>query len=260
MIGRGWTQPGGRPHAETEALAARRARRRAARRSMRRSSPARITARRRPAPTPSSRPALRGWCRRSRIPIRKSRGRDMRRLRAAGIAVDIGVEAKEARARPCRAYPPHPRWPPACHAQARGLGRRQSRARRAAAGRDHRRDAANAHVHLMRAMHDAILIGIGTALSDDPVLTCRLAGHGRSARRSAWCSTAICGFRSQFASGDDRARDPGLGRRRAGCAAPRMKQALRDAGVEIIRARQRRGRPRSCRGVAAAWRTRASRG
>ncbi|MBO0717614.1 MAG: RibD family protein, partial [Rhizobiales bacterium] len=31
-------------------------------------------------------------------------------------------------------------------------------------------------VHLMRARSDAIMIGIGTALADDPVLTCRLPG------------------------------------------------------------------------------------
>jgi diaminohydroxyphosphoribosylaminopyrimidine deaminase/5-amino-6-(5-phosphoribosylamino)uracil reductase len=31
-------------------------------------------------------------------------------------------------------------------------------------------------VHLMRAQSDAIMIGIGTALSDDPQLTCRLPG------------------------------------------------------------------------------------
>ncbi len=36
--------------------------------------------------------------------------------------------------------------------------------------------SANARVHMWRAQHDAIMIGIGTALSDDPMLNVRLPG------------------------------------------------------------------------------------
>jgi diaminohydroxyphosphoribosylaminopyrimidine deaminase / 5-amino-6-(5-phosphoribosylamino)uracil reductase len=102
-------------------------------------------------------------------------GQGHARLRAAGIAVDIGVGAVEARRdhaghiRRMRDGRPHVMLKLAVSAdgKAGAAGRRPV----AITG-----EAVRERVHLMRAESDAIMIGIGTALADDPMLNCRLPG------------------------------------------------------------------------------------
>ena len=174
IVGRGWTQPGGRPHAEVEAL----------RRAGERARGATLYVTLEPCAhhgrTPPCADAIivAGITRVvSSIvdPNPLVAGQGHARLRAAGVAVDIGQGAAEA----CRAHAGHIRRVQAGrpHVQLKlavstdgkiGLpGRRPVAITGEAAGR---------RVHLMRAQADAIMIGIGTALSDDPELTCRLPG------------------------------------------------------------------------------------
>ena len=102
-------------------------------------------------------------------------GQGHAKLRNAGIAVDIGLGAAEAahdhagHFRRIRERRPHVILKLAV----------SSDDKIAAAG--HRPvaisgEAAKARMHLLRAQCDAILVGIGTVLSDDPLLTCRLPG------------------------------------------------------------------------------------
>ena len=95
-------------------------------------------------------------------------------------------------------------------------------------------EAANARVHLLRAMHDAILIGIGTALSDDPLLTCRLPGmEKRSPVRVVLDRDLRLPAGSRLAH--DGARNAGLGHCRR-----RMRRARRESALQR---RRRRGPP-----------------
>jgi diaminohydroxyphosphoribosylaminopyrimidine deaminase/5-amino-6-(5-phosphoribosylamino)uracil reductase len=174
IVGRGWTQPGGRPHAETEALA------RAG--AAARSATLYVTL------EPCSHAGKTPPCADAIVAAGVARvvsalvdpnpmvaGAGHWRLAQEGIVVEVGVGADEAR-----------------HAHCGHIRRMQD-------GRPHvvlklavsadekvalpdRRPAkitgprARNRVHLMRAMHDAVLTGIGTVLTDDPLLTCRLPG------------------------------------------------------------------------------------
>ena len=174
IIGRGWTQPGGRPHAETEAL------RRAG--AAARGATLYVTL------EPCSHHGQTPPCVDAIIDAGIARvvsamedpnplvaGRGHGRLRAEGIAVEVGVGAEEARRahaghiRRVRDGRPHVLLKLAVSSDGKvGLAGRRPVAITGEAARD--------VVHLLRAQHDAILIGIGTALADDPELTCRLPG------------------------------------------------------------------------------------
>jgi diaminohydroxyphosphoribosylaminopyrimidine deaminase/5-amino-6-(5-phosphoribosylamino)uracil reductase len=174
IVGRGWTQPGGRPHAEPEALA--------------RAGDAARGATLYVTLEPCSHFGKSPPCADAVIaagiarvvcaiedPNPEVAGQGHARLRAAGIIVDIGPGAAEAARdhaghfRRVRDRRPHVILKLAVSADDRI----------AAAG--HRPvaitgEAARARVHLLRAQCDAILVGIGTVLADDPLLTCRLPG------------------------------------------------------------------------------------
>ncbi|TCT03485.1 diaminohydroxyphosphoribosylaminopyrimidine deaminase/5-amino-6-(5-phosphoribosylamino)uracil reductase [Aquabacter spiritensis] len=113
-------------------------------------------------------------------PDHRVRGRGVARLRAAGIWVTVGVGAEQARVdhaghiRRVTAARPHVLLKMAVSAD--GKAGRSGPAPAAITG-----EAARKRVHLMRAQADAILVGIGTALADDPMLNVRLPGlEGRS--------------------------------------------------------------------------------
>lgn len=174
IVGRGWTQDGGRPHAEVEAL--------------RRAGDAARGATLYVTLEPCSHHGRSPPCADAVIAAGVMRvvsaiedpnplvgGQGHARLRAAGIAVDVGLCAEEA-ARDhaghllrVREQRPHVVLKLAVSADDKI----------AAAGRKPvaiTGEAARARVHLLRAQSDAILVGIGTVLADDPELTCRLPG------------------------------------------------------------------------------------
>ena len=51
--------------------------------------------------------------------------------------------------------------------------------------------ASNGVVHVLRAMHDAIMVGVGTVLADDPLMTVRLPGIGAKPLRIV-LDAALC--------------------------------------------------------------------
>lgn len=174
VIARGWTQPGGRPHAEKEAL--RRAGARARGMTMYVTlEPCAHTGR---VPTCSDAMIGAGLARvvcAIPDPNPVVSGRGFAQLRAAGIEIDVGHFAEEAR------------WVTLGHILRQTQERPFVQLKMAldARGRIAAGDgapvwvtgqAARAYGHLLRARADAIMVGAGTVIADDPELTCRLPG------------------------------------------------------------------------------------
>jgi diaminohydroxyphosphoribosylaminopyrimidine deaminase / 5-amino-6-(5-phosphoribosylamino)uracil reductase len=174
IVGRGWTQPGGRPHAEPDALG----------RAGEAARGATLYVTLEPcshfgkSPPCADAIIAAGIARAvSAIedPNPEVAGQGHARLRAAGISVDIGLGAAEAahdhagHFRRVRDKRPHVILKLAVSSDDK-IG---ASGRKAVAISG---EAAKARVHLLRAQSDAILVGIGTVQADDPLLTCRLPG------------------------------------------------------------------------------------
>jgi len=174
VVGRGWTQPGGRPHGETEALA------RAGEAARGATAYVSLEPCNHHGKTPPCSEALiaAGVARvvvACEDPDPRVAGGGVRRLREAGIAVDTGVCAEEAyelnRGFFTRILHDRPLFTLKLATTLDGRIATHGGESKWITG-----DTARAWGHGLRASHDAIMVGIRTALADDPELTCRLAG------------------------------------------------------------------------------------
>ena len=174
IVGRGWTQPGGRPHAEPVALAQAGEAARGATLYVT-LEPCSHVGKSPPCADAIIAAGIKRVVSAIEDPNPEVAGQGHAKLRNAGIAVDVGLEAEEA----ARAHAGHFR---------RVRGGRPHVILKLAVSTDDKiaasghkpvaisGEVAKAHMHLLRAQCDAILVGIGTVLSDDPLLTCRLPG------------------------------------------------------------------------------------
>jgi len=174
ILARGWTQQGGRPHAEVEAL--RRAKKAAEGATMYVTlEPCSHLGKTPPCADAIVRAGIARVVSALEDPNPEVSGQGHERLRTKGVAVDIGLGAKEARRTHAGHITriaqgrPHVMLKLAISADGKAglVGRKQV----LITG-----ESARERVFQMRAASDAILVGIGTVLSDDPQLTCRLPG------------------------------------------------------------------------------------
>ena len=178
IVGRGWTQSGGRPHAEVEALCHAK---KAAQNTLIGATmyvtlePCAHQGKTPPCTDAIIKAGIARVVSALEDPNPDVAGKGHERLREKGIKVDIGLGADSA----ARVHAghimrvtnnrPYVLLKLAVSADGKtGLAGRKPAAITA--------EAARVRVYQMRAASDAILVGIGTVLSDNPQLTCRLPG------------------------------------------------------------------------------------
>ena len=174
VVGRGWTQPGGRPHGETEALgrAGEAARGATAYVSL---EPCCHWGRTPPCTDALIAAGIRRVVVALEDPDPRVAGAGLRQLHAAGLEVETGLcEAEAAEINAgffCRLRNRRPLVT---------LKLATSLDGRIATGSGESQwitgPPARERAHALRAAHDAIMVGTGTVLADDPQLTCRLPG------------------------------------------------------------------------------------
>ncbi len=174
VVGRGWTQPGGRPHAETLALA--------------QAGPAARGATAFVTLEPCSHHGVTPPCADALVaagigrvvaamvdPDPRVAGRGLARLRAAGVTVDVGTGGAAACADHAGFLARVTRGRPLLTLKL-ALSLDGRIAARTGASRWITGPAARRAVHAMRLRQDAVLVGGGTARADDPMLTVRDMG------------------------------------------------------------------------------------
>lgn len=179
VVGRGWTQPGGRPHAETEAL------RRAGAQAQGATAYVTLEPCAHHGQTPPCAEALvEAGVKRVVVattdPDPRVAGQGIAILEKAGVAVSQGVCKAQADAINAGFFHKITQQRPLFTMKlATSLDSRiamESGESQWITG-----DEARRRGHFLRATHDAIFSGIGTVKADDPALTCRLPGlEGRS--------------------------------------------------------------------------------
>jgi diaminohydroxyphosphoribosylaminopyrimidine deaminase/5-amino-6-(5-phosphoribosylamino)uracil reductase len=174
IVGRGWTQPGGRPHSEVEAL----------RQAKKAAQGATLYCTLEPCSHQGKSPPCADAIIKAGIarvvsalqdPNPEVAGKGHEKLRAKGITVEIGLGADEAR----RAHAGH---------FTRVQKARPYVTLKLAVSSDNKvglagrkpvalsGEEARTRVFQMRTQYDAILVGIGTVRADNPQLNCRLPG------------------------------------------------------------------------------------